>query len=101
MCCFHDPELQKPMADARRKGGVNRSNAARASKRIPKDMQALASQLMEAITETYSGELDPKRLSAMGTAAGAVVRIHEVAETEQRIQALEARAEQNGGKRWG
>lgn len=97
LCCFHDPELQKPMADARRRGGVNRSNAARASKRIPKDMQALASQLMEAISECYTGDLDPKRLSAMASGAGAVVRVHEVGEFEQRLEALETAADVRKG----
>jgi len=60
-------------------------------------MKALASQLMEAISETYDGRLDPRRLSAMGTAAGAIVRIHEVAETELRIAALEQAAEGGNG----
>jgi hypothetical protein len=60
-------------------------------------MKALASQLMEAISETYDGRLDPRRLSAMGTAAGVLVRLHEAAETEQRIAALESAAASNNG----
>ncbi len=99
LCCFHDPELQKPMADARRKGGANRSNARRAAKHIPADMKALASQLMEAITECYHGELEPRRLTAMGAAAGAIVRIHEVAEMEQRLEELERAAQTSKGWR--
>ncbi len=99
MCFAHDEQLRQKTAEGRRAGGHNRSNSRRAAKHLPADMRALGSQLMEAIHECHAGDLDPKRLSAMGTAAGAVVRIHEVAETEQRIHALEAAA--HDGKRWG
>ena len=98
MCFAHDSALQERTANGRRSGGFNKSNARRAAKTLPADMRALAAQLMQGISECHTGELDPKRLSAMGTAAGAVVRIHEVAETEQRIQALEQAA--TGQKGW-
>ncbi len=88
-CFAHDSALQERTANGRRSGGFNKSNARRAAKTLPADMRALAAQLMQGISECHTGELDPKRLSAMGTAAGAVVRIHEVAETEQRLAALE------------
>ncbi len=88
-CFAHDSALQERTANGRRSGGFNKSNARRAAKTLPADMRALAAQLMQGISECHTGALDPKRLSAMGTAAGAVVRIHEVAETEQRLAALE------------
>ncbi len=94
-CFAHDEKLRQKTADGRRRGGHNKATAARAA-RLPADMKALASQLMEAISECYSGELDPKRLSAMASGAGAVVRVHEVGEFTQRLDALEAAA--NGGK---
>lgn len=98
-CFAHDPENRERATEARRKGGENSSTPARASKRIPKDMRSLASQLLAAITECYAGELEPKRLSAMASAAGAVVRVHEVGEMQGRLEALEAAAQTR--KRWG
>ena len=99
-CFAHDPENRERATAARRKGGTNRSTPARASRRIPKDMRDLASRLMEAISQVHGGELDPKRLTAMASGAGAVVRLHEVGEIEQRLEALEARAEAGPGRRW-
>lgn len=97
-CFAHDPENRERATAARRKGGENKSTPARASRRIPKDMRDLASQLMAAISECHDGELDPKRLSAMASGAGAVVRVHEVGEFEQRLEALEAA---QNGRGWG
>ncbi len=93
LCWAHDPAVRDRADAARRKGGENKANARRAAKHIPADMKALASQLMEAITECYAGDLEPRRLTAMGTAAGAIVRIHETAELEGRLEELERRAE--------
>lgn len=100
-CFAHDPENRERATAARRKGGENSSNPARAARRIPKDMRELVSSLMAAIAEVHNGELDPKRLSAMASGAGAIVRVHEAGELEQRLEELEARAEQSGtGRRW-
>ncbi len=96
-CFAHDPDNRERATAARRKGGTNRSTPARAAKHIPADMKALASQLMEAISECYAGDLEPRRLTAMGTAAGAIVRIHEVAEMEQRLEELERAAQVRRG----
>jgi hypothetical protein len=63
-------------------------------------MQALASQLMEAIGECYDGSLEPRRLSAMSSAAGAIVRVHEVGELEQRLEELESRAKAGHSRGW-
>ncbi len=98
-CFAHDAALQESTANGRRRGGQNKANARRAAKHIPADMKALASQLMEAISECYAGDLEPRRLTAMGTAAGAIVRIHEVAEMEQRLEELKRRAEAGAGRR--
>ncbi len=94
-CFAHDEKLRQKTADGRRRGGHNKATAARATK-LPADLRDLASQLMAAITECYNGELEPRRLSAMGTAAGVVVRVHEATEVTQRLDALEAAADNRG-----
>lgn len=97
-CFAHDADLQESTANGRRKGGANRSNARRAARRLPVNMKDLQEQLMTCITEVHDGELDHRRAAAMASLASAIVRIHEVAETEARLEALEAAQSQKG---WG
>ena len=99
MCWAHDAGSREKATEARRRGGENKANARRAAKHIPADMKALASQLMAAISEVYAGELEPKRLTAMASGAGATVRVHEVGELEARLEELERRAEGGPGRR--
>jgi hypothetical protein len=47
---------------------------------------------MEAIDQVHAGELDPRRASAMASLAGAVCRVYETGEIQQRIEALEVAA---------
>lgn len=98
-CFAHDPDNRERATAARRKGGTNRSTPARAAKHIPKDMADLLSTLMTAITEVHDGELDHRPATAMASLASAVVRIHETAELQQRLEALEAAAESRKGWR--
>ncbi len=91
-CTFHDPALRETTREARRAGGRNSSNAARAAKRIPRDLGDLSRRLFEALDEVHRGDLDPKRATAMASLAGAAIRVHEVAELELRLAALEERA---------
>ena len=62
---------------------------ARVTRLVPKDMRGVLHTLLVAFEETYSGELEPKRASALASLAGAAVRIYEVAELEQRLERLE------------
>lgn len=91
-CFAHSPALRERTAAARRAGGYGRSNAARAARHIPKDMRGLGRRLMEAIDQVHAGELDPRRASAMASLAGAVCRVYETGEIQQRIEALEVAA---------
>ncbi len=91
-CFAHDPELRKRTAAARQEGGRNRANITRASKHVPRSMQHLAQRLLAAVDEVHSGELDPKKATAMASLAGAAVRVYEVGELEVRIEELEARS---------
>ena len=97
LCWRHDPELQEKGRAANAAGGSNSSNLSRAAKHIPRDMKGLSRKLMLALDDVHRGELNPRAASAMASLAGAIVRVHEIGELEQRIEALEARTQ---GKGW-
>lgn len=97
LCWAHDPEHREKASAARRAGGANRSNLARAARHIPRDMKDLTRRLLEAIDQVHRGELEPRSLTAMASGAGAVVRLYEVGELEARLEALEERAAQPKG----
>lgn len=103
LCFAHDPENRARAGDARRKGGQNSGNVVRAARRIPKDMADLVKRLLEAVDAVESGALDHRRATAMASLAGAVVRVYETGELEQRLAELEERAgqQQGGSRRWG
>jgi len=100
-CWAHDPGSREKADEARRRGGANRSNVARASRRMPRDMKALSRRILEAFEEVSAGELAPDRAHAMARLAAVYVQLHQLGELEGRLAELERRAEQNGGKRWG
>ncbi len=91
-CWAHDSDLRDKAKEARRLGGHNRSSTVRASRHMPRSMQDLAQRLLEAVDEVRSGELDPKKATAMASLAGAAVRVYEVGQLEVRVEELEARA---------
>ncbi len=93
-CTFHDPALRETTSAARRNGGRNSSNAARAQKRIPRDLGELSRRLFEALDEVHRGDLDHRKATAMASLAGQIIRAQEAGELEQRLQALEERAAQ-------
>jgi hypothetical protein len=92
LCFAHDPQNRAQATAARRRGGENRSTVARASRRMPRDMQELSKRILAAFTAVENGDLDPARAHAMGRLVAAYVQLHEVAETEQRLAALEQAA---------
>ncbi len=94
LCWAHDPEHREKANEARRNGGMNRSNIARATKALPPHFAAIAEQLHDAIAEVHTGLLSPPRLTAMAAGASALLRIYEHGELEARLAALEERAAQ-------
>ena len=88
-CFAHDPDLQEARAIGASLGGQNRATVARVTRLVPKDMQGVLQTLLTAFEETYSGAMEPKRATALASLAGAVVRLYEVAELEQRLERLE------------
>lgn len=92
----------KPLADGlcfahsanaaanRAKGGRNRSRAARSLKMLPERLRPVANLLTKALDEVHDGTLDPRQASAMAALAGALVRVIQAGELEERVRALEA-----------
>ncbi len=92
LCWAHDPAVRDQATAARRRGGANRSNVARASRRMPRDLADLSKRLLEAFAEVHSGELAPDRAHAMSRIAAVFVQLHAAAETDARLEALETAA---------
>jgi hypothetical protein len=93
-CFAHDPALAEVRADACRRGGRNSSHVARIQKKAPQELRDVLDQLMQALDETYGGQLEPRVAGAMATLCGAIVRVYELGELAMRVQALEEREEQ-------
>ena len=91
-CVGHDPAS----AEARAKGGRHTGRAARALRLLPERLRPVADMLASALVEVHSGALEPRQASAMAAVAGALVRVVQAGEMEERVRALEAQAEKKG-----
>ncbi len=98
LCWAHDPELRGKATEARRAGGENSSTAARAARRVPRDMADLVKRLLLAVDEVHRGELDPRRATAMAALGRAIVTVYEAGELQQRLTELEARVDKTPAK---
>lgn len=96
-CWAHDPGSREKAHEARRRGGANRSNVARATWRLPRDIKDLSGRILEAFDQVATGELAPDRAHAMARLAAVYVQLHHAGEVETRLQALEAAAAQGNG----
>jgi hypothetical protein len=92
LCLSHSPAHALRLAEARRKGGVNRSRSARLRRLAPPALVDVYERLERALVEVHEGELDPRQATAMATLASAMVRVLTAGELEQRVRDLEARA---------
>ena len=92
-CFYHDPAFAEKRAQGRRLGGYASSNVARIHKNTPPELRDVLDQLMQALEETYGGQLEPRVATAMATLCGAIVRVYELGELAVRVQALEERDE--------
>lgn len=92
-CWFHEPAIAEERARKRREGGANRSNSARARKKLAgtlKDLTGVKALLLEGMEQTKDGEMEPGVLTALSTAARAVVAVSGAGEIEERLAALES-----------
>jgi hypothetical protein len=98
-CWAHDPGSREKADEARRRGGVNRSNVARATRRMPRDMKDLSRRILEVFDQVATGELAPDQAHAMARLASVYVQLHQAGEVEMRLEVLEAAAETRKGWR--
>ena len=95
-CWAHDPARVEARREARAAGGRATRRAARLDRLVPSSLKPTLALLLTAIDEAYQGSLPPPRANAMATLAGAAVRLYQVAELVERVEALEAAQEQRG-----
>ncbi len=98
-CWAHDPGSREKADEARRRGGVNRSNVARVARRLPRDMKDLSRRILEAFDQVATGKLAPDQAHAMARLASVYVQLHQAGEVEMRLEVLEAAAETRKGWR--
>ena len=97
-CWAHDPGGVEARQEARREGGRAKSRARRLDKLVPATLKPVIGTLLDALDEVHAGDLDAKRASAMAALAGAVGRLYQVGVLEERLAALEAAREAEGGR---
>ncbi len=95
-CFAHSPNTASKREEARREGGRNKRRGTRLGKLMPSSLKPVLEKLMDGIDEVHLGTLDPRQASAMASLASAIGRLYEVAELEQRLEALEKTHEQVG-----
>ena len=92
-CAWHDPDLADKQATWRAKGGAQSSNASRARKALPKDLQDVHGALLRALQGLEDGTLRPQTAQAMASVARALVALQEAGALERATAALEASQE--------
>lgn len=87
---FHDPAAVEERRAASKKGGHNKSNAARAERRLVKmsvhDVQIV---LTTAMREVFDGNLDIGTAAARATLGRAVILANEKGDLEKRVAEIE------------
>ncbi len=96
LCWAHSPEHQAKAAEARRRGGANRSNVKRVQKRMPREVRDIVEIVEAAMGAVLKSTVTPSQGHALASLASVWVRLHELGEFTQRLDALEAAAD--GGK---
>lgn len=89
-CFGHDPALAAARAKGRSAGGKGRGVGARLRRAVPADLRDVLVRLVDALEQTHDGTIEPRVASAMGSLAGAIVRVYEVGELALRVEKLES-----------
>ncbi len=93
-CLWHDPEAAEQRRELSRKGGVARSNRARARATLgaplaPAEVQAILGRVLK---DVVGGKIEPGVATAAAGVARALIAVREATEVEERLAALEAAA---------
>jgi hypothetical protein len=94
-CYWHDPALSADRDAARKRGGANRSNKARARKHLPAELMTndeVRAWLGVVFKRVIAGVMEPGVATAAGSVARAMVAVKQAGELEERLTALEERA---------
>lgn len=93
-CYWHDPDNAEAVREAARKGGVNKSNRARAAKELADVMEldGVQAVLSRALRKVEDGQMPPGPANALANVARALVSVKQADELEERIAELERRA---------
>ena len=100
-CFVHHPGRAEEQRAGREKGGRGKATAARAGKMVPAVLRPVLDTLLAALDETKAGTLDPRRATALGGLARAIVAVYQVGALEERVAALEAAHAAQGGEEEG
>ncbi len=95
-CFAHDPALRDKRQEAYAAGGRGKATPQRLQRLIPASLRPVLDKLFLAVDEVHDGTIDPRVAGAMASLAGAIGRLYETAELEERLQAMEARIEHIG-----
>ena len=91
-CIGHRPGA----GDARSLGGSASSRVNRARKLLPSRIQPIAESMERALIEVHSGDITPAQGTAMASIAGALLKLLQLVEFEERIKKLEEESESFG-----
>ena len=88
-CFRHDPRLEDQRAEWVANGGRNRSNLARAEKRIPLGLQDTLGVLLQAVADVRDGSLSAARATAIASLCRAICTTYELGAFEPRMAEME------------
>jgi Family of unknown function (DUF5763) len=91
-CFAHSPRREQERAQARSKGGRNKSNIVRLRNMAPARLLPIYDRLEEALAQVHDGSLQPAQAQAMAALARALAAILQAGELEERLRALEQNA---------
>jgi hypothetical protein len=89
-CYVHSPAHSEARAEARRRGGRNRSSAVRLRGLVPPRLVAVYDRLEQALDEVLRYELDHRNATAAASVARAMVAVLTAGELEERVRKLES-----------
>jgi hypothetical protein len=90
-CAWHDPNLAERRKEWSIAGGKNKSNTARAKKRLAVlDLSDIDGALCRALLDVLSGDLEPGLATAAASVARTIHQVRTATEHEQRIAELES-----------
>lgn len=86
-CIGHQPDSQA----ARSRGGTATRKSEKALRLLPARLRPIADIIARAIEDVRDGELTPQQGQAMASLAGALTRVIQAGELEERMRSIESR----------